>query len=606
MSANAQSAASVPDCRKDEADMNKQKQVILYERLSRDDGEDSVSNSIQNQRAMLEEYAERSNLKPYRHIQDDGYSGTNWNRPGWQELIAEVEAGRVKAIVVKNLDRLGRDYLRVGLFMEQIRDSGVRLIAVSDGIDTADGEDDFTPFRAILAEWYAKDASKKIRAVFKSRMEAGFTCTGSMPYGYIRDSDDKQTWHIDEPAAVVVRRIFQFVIDGKGAYQIAGILTAEKVLIPTAHYEATGNTSAVRHKYTDPYKWSGGVVRTILERREYMGIRILRKTYNESYKHKKRKATPEGEQLVFEGAIPQIVDEETWNNAQRLKRTVRRPAKDGRPPSPLTGILVCADCGKKHTHSRHYDHHNNRPRDEYVCGNYRQGTRNCTMHYIRTSVANAAILTAIRRVAQYAITNEAEFAEKVRMAFNTRHDSEVKDSKRRMAKASRRCDELDTLVTKLYETYALGKLPVNHYERMIAEYDAEQKALIQEIADLQEQIDSHAADSARTEKFMGVVRRYTEFEELTVPMLNEFVEKVVVHESEKTNGKRIQKIEVHLNFIGNFYIPYPEKTLEEIEAERKREERLRKVRERQRKYRERKKEEAAAVIKPAAKPKPAA
>jgi len=520
---------------------------ILYERLSRDDGEDSISNSILNQRQLLEDYAERSNLKPYRHIQDDGYSDTNWNRPGWQELMAEVEAGRVQTVVIKNLDRMGRDYLRVGLFMEQFREQGVRLIAVSDGIDTSAGEDDFTPFRAILAEWYARDTSKKIRAVFKSRMEAGFVCTGSIPYGYVRDSENKQLWHIDEPAAEVVRRIFQLVIDGKGVYQIADILAADKVLIPTAHYEAAGNTGAVHHEVSDPYGWRGGVVSSILERREYMGIRVLRKSYSDSYKNKKRKATPTDEQLLFEGAIPQIVNEETWNNAQRLRRTVRRPSKDGgRPPSPLTGLLICADCGKKLTHARNYDYSKNKAHDEYVCGNYRQGTKNCTMHYIRTSVAETAILHAIQHVAKYLISNEAEFIEKVRAASNLRQEAEVKDSRKRLVKARRRCDELDTLVKKLYETYALGKLSENHFDRMIGEYDVEQKALEQEIADLQKQIDSYTADSVRADKFIDLVRRYTGFEELTPSMLGEFIEKVVVHEGDKSSGKRIQELEIHI------------------------------------------------------------
>ena len=594
-----QCAATAFDCRKEEPAMKQPKQTILYERLSRDDGEDATSNSIQNQRAMLEDYAERNNLKPYRHICDDGFSGVDWRRPGWQELISEVEAGRVQTIVVKNLDRMGRDYLRVGLYMEQFRDSGVRLIAVNDGIDTAAGEDDFTPFRAILAEWYARDTSKKIRAVFKSRMEAGHHCSGSIPYGYIRDSEDKQVWHIDEPAAEVVRRIFNLVISGKGVYQIANILAADNVLIPTAHYESTGNAGAVRHKVTDPCAWRGGVVSTILKRREYMGIKILHKTYSDSYKQKKRKATPDDGLLIFEDAIPQIVDEETWNNAQRLRRTVRRPAKDGRPPSPLTGLLVCADCGKKLTHARSYDYRQNKERDEYVCGNYRQGTKNCSMHFIRASVATAAIQSAIRHVAHYALSNEEGFIEKVRSAFNTRQEAEAREGKKRLGKASRRCDELNTLVKKLYETYALGKLPESHFERMIAEYDVEQSALSQEITDLQAQIDSYATDSARAGKFMEIVRRYTDFDELSVPMINEFIAKVVVHEGDKSSGKRIQRVEVHMNFIGDLEIKQAEMSAEETDAERKLDEKRKRQSERQREWRKRKKEEAAAKLNPA-------
>ena len=607
MPANAQCAANAQDCRKD-AEIrtekpNKQKAVtILYERISRDDGEDRISNSIVNQQKLLVDYAERHNLKPYRHIQDDGWSGTVWTRPGWQELIAEVEAGRVQNIVVKNLNRIGRDYLRVGLFFEDLQSKNIRLIAVSDGIDTAAGEDDFTPFRAILAEWYARDTSKKIRAVFKSRMEAGFHCSGSIPYGYVRDRDDKQLWHIDEPAAKVVRRIFQLVIEGKGVYQIADILAADKVLIPTAHYEATGNTGAVRHEFSDPYGWRGGVVSYILERREYMGIKILHKTYSESYKNKKRKETPKDEQIVFEGAIPQIVDEETWHNAQRLRRTVRRPAKDGRPPSPLTGLLYCFDCGRKLTHARNFDYQKNRARDEYICANYRQGTKKCTMHYIRTNVVEEVILKTIRRVARYAITNEAEFIAKVRAASDLRQEAEIKESKKRLGKVKRRCDELDTLVKKLYETYALGKLPENHFDRMMAEYDAEQAALRQESAELQARIDDYAADSVRADKFIAIARRYTEFKELSVTMINEFIEKVVIHEGDKSSGKRIQRIEVHLNFIGDFDIPLLEKSAEEIEAERKLDEKRNKQSERQRKYRKRKKDEDAVKSDPTATP----
>lgn len=240
-----QSAANARDCRQ-EAEMSKsakQKYTILYERLSREDSRADDSLSIQNQRDFLENYAEQNGLKPYRHLQDDGYSGTQWARPGWQQLIAEIEAGRVSAVVTVNLDRVGRDYLRVGLFMEQLRDSGVRLICVSDGIDTANGiEDDFTPFRAILAEWYAKDCSKKIRTIFNSRMSQGYHCTGSIPYGYIHNPDNRQEWLLDDTAAATVRRIFQLVIDGKGVYQIANILSADKILIPSAHLREQGLT----------------------------------------------------------------------------------------------------------------------------------------------------------------------------------------------------------------------------------------------------------------------------------------------------------------------------------------------------------------------------
>jgi hypothetical protein len=457
---------------------------------------------------------------------------------------------------------MGRDYLRVGLYMEQFRDSGVRLIAVSDGIDTANGvEDDFTPFRAILAEWYAKYCSKKIRTIFNSRMSQGYHCTGSIPYAYVHNPDNRQEWLLDDTAAATVRRIFQLVIDGNGVYQIANILTADKVLIPSAHMQSLGE-HCTHSNYADQYNWRGGVVSTILERREYTGVKILKKTYTDSYKQKKRKVTPEDEQLTFEGAIPQIVDTEIWDLAQKLRRVVRRPAKDGRPPLPLTGILVCADCGKLLTHARNTDYCTGKAKNEYVCGNYRQGTKNCTMHYIRAEVVEELILTTIQRVIEYVRRNESEFTERVREAPNLQAEAEVKESKKRLVKANRRIAELDTLVTKLYETYAFGKLPKNHYDRMLEEYDNEQRT----IADLQSQIDGYAADSVRADKFIEIVRHYTEFLELNATLLNEFVEKVVIFEGDRSSGKRVQKVEIYLNFIGNFDVPIKpiEKSPEEI------------------------------------------
>jgi hypothetical protein len=295
--------------------------------------------------------------------------------------------------------------------------------------------------------------------------------------------------------------------------------------------------------------------------------------------------------LLFDGAIPQIIDAETWELAQKLRRVVRRPAKDGRPPSPLTGLLVCADCGKLLTHARNYDYQKDRARDEYVCGNYRQGTKNCTMHYIRTEVVNDLILQTIRRVTRYVRNNESGFVERVREMSNLRAEEEVKESKKRLGKAERRIAELDKLVTKLYETYALGKLPENHFERMIGEYDSEQTQLRQAIVELRSEISNYAEDSVRADKFIELVKRYTEFDVLSVQMLNELVEKVVIFEADRSSGKRVQKVDIYLSFIGNFDIPDEPitKTPEEIEAARKAEERRRKERDRQREYRAKKK-----------------
>jgi DNA invertase Pin-like site-specific DNA recombinase len=566
--------------------------TALYERLSHDDELQGESNSIANQKMFLEHYARKNGFLNLRHWQDDGISGVHFKRPAFQEMMAEVEAGNVGQIIVKDMSRFGRNYLHVGLYMETLAERGVRLIAVNDNVDTAKGEDDFTVFRNVMNEWYARDTSRKIRSIFNARMAEGKHCTGSIPYGFLHDPADRQKWIIDEEAAKVIRRIFQLVIEGHGVYQIAQILERDKVLIPTAHWLEMGAKENTHNTFKNPYLWRGGVVSSILKRREYMGYAVLHKTQNASYKNKKRTVTPESELIVIEDAYPAIVDEETWNNAQRLRRTVRRPTKYGKSPNPLTGLMYCADCGGKMTHERSIDsHRGGKNKNEYVCSRYRQRTDRCSIHYIRVPVVEELVLTAIRRVSEFARENEPEFVRKVRQTADTQREESVREAKKQRAKSKRRRDELDSIIKKLYETYATGKLPENQFERLVAEYDAEQKALDAGIVEMASAIERWEAESSRTDRFMELVRRYTEFTELTTPMLNEFVEKIVVHEADKSSGKRTQKVDIHFNFIGHFLPPSEEKeqTSEETAAYEKRELRLAKLREKRRVYRERKK-----------------
>jgi DNA invertase Pin-like site-specific DNA recombinase len=592
---DAQRAAKA-DCRK-EAIMKKQPVTILYARFSVNDEKDKESNSIGSQRILLEDYAKKNGLLPTTFIADDGFSGTIWNRPGWQEVVAKINSGEALALVVKDSTRIGRDHLRVGLYRELFAEKGVRLICINDGYDSDKGEDDFTPFRDILSEWYARDTSRKIRSAFEARTSEGKHVTGVIPYGYLHDPANRQNWILDETAAEVVRRIFQLVIEGNGVYQIANILEQEKTLIPTAHWESIGESGNVRHhSYKNQYMWRGGVISNIIEREEYMGNLILRKTQSDSYKRKKRKETPKDERLVFEGAIPQIIDEETWHNAQRLRRTVRRPAKNGDPPYRLTGLLYCADCGAKMTHDRSADFREGRKaKNEYVCSNYRQRTRECSIHFIRVPIVEKLILDAIRSVSGYVRDCEGEFVERVRETTNLRHEESVMENKKTLNKSLRRLDELGILIKKLYESFALGKIPEKHFDTLLADYDTEQTALEAETARLQSEIDVFDIDSTKVDKFINLVRRYTDFSELTTPMLNEFVEKVIVHEADKTSGKRVQKVDIYLNFIGKFDAPHIEAppTAEEIEAERQKQEKRRaQQRERNRKFRERKKHAA--------------
>ena len=323
----------------------KGKITILYERLSREDERENESVSIENQKAFLENYAVKEGFTNYVHVSDDGWSGTRWDRPGFLEMMNKVERGEVQNILIKDMSRLGRDHLRVGLFLEQLREQGVRLIAVAESIDTEKGEDDFMPFRNIIAEWQARDTSRKIRTIFGARTAQGKHVTGAIPYGYIHDPDDRQKWLLDEEAAPVVKRIFRSIIEGKGVQIIANELTADGILNPAAHWQKIG--AGMKKPYSDPYKWSATTVTHILKKEEYIGWVVLNKTVKETYKAKRKQNAPEN-RLIFKDCHPAIVDEETWSVVQRLRETTRKVHhKSEATPNPLTGVLICSDCGHK-------------------------------------------------------------------------------------------------------------------------------------------------------------------------------------------------------------------------------------------------------------------
>lgn len=536
--------------------------TILYERLSHEDGRENESLSIENQKEYLEEYAIRNSFTNFIHIADDGWSGTRWDRPGFLQMLEKVESGNVGQIVIKDMSRLGRDHLRVGLFLEQLRDMGVRLIAAAEGIDTAKGEDDFMPFRNLFAEWHARDTSRKIRAIFGGRTAAGKHVTGAVPYGYLHDPQDRQKWIVDEEAAPIVQRIFQSIISGKTLTKIAEELTAEKVLTPNAHWQSIGAKVSRGAHNADPYKWSIPTVIAILKKEEYMGWKVLNKTGTDSYKSKKRQATPENK-LIFKDSHPAIVDEETWNIVQRLRGTKRRTYKLDGEANPLTGVLYCADCGAKMYHKRGETGRDNKPHDEYTCSSYRHYSRSCTCHYIRVSVIENLILTAIRQVSKYALENEAEFVERVREESELQQEKAVRESRKKLAKSKRRRDEVSGLVKKLYEAYAAGKIPEKHFSELLTDYDTEQENLDREIAQLQAGIDRYNTDSVRADRFLELVKKHTEFTEFSPALLNEFVEKIVVHEADKSSGQREQQIDIYLSFIGKFELPESELPQEE-------------------------------------------
>lgn len=582
--------------------LNSIKITALYERLSRDDELQGESNSITNQKHFLEDYARKNGFVNIRHFTDDGVSGTTFDREGFQSMIAEVEAGNVAVIIVKDMSRFGRDYLKVGFYTEvMFKEKGVRFIAINNGKDSSNQQDsDFTPFLNIMNEWYARDSSRKIQAIFKARMQEGKRVSPSVPYGYRRDPDDKQHLIIDPEPAAVVRRIFKLVLEGNGVNRIADILYADKILIPSAYAEKYYPENQHSKSFHDPIRWTNQTIIHILEKREYMGHTVLGKTISESYKTKKRRKATEDELMIFENTHEAIIDEETWNNVQRLIETKRRPKKNGAPPCRLSGLLYCADCGSKLSHR--YNSRNKYDADNsYGCSSYRQYTRNCTMHYIRVSVVEKLILETIREVSAYALSNEKEFVKKVREASDVQQEATMKEYRRRLGKAKRRHEELDDLVKKLYESFATGKIPEKHFDRLLSGYDNEQTALEAEMQELQTGLDRYGADSVRADRFLELVKRYTDFSELTTPMLNEFIEKVVVHEADKSTGDRVQKVDIYLNFIGAFTVPKMEDALtaeQEAREQRKLQARNREREQnrlRMQRYRARQKELAAAA-----------
>jgi DNA invertase Pin-like site-specific DNA recombinase len=593
-----ESAANANGRRK-EADV-KTKKTILYCRLSKDDGDSQESNSIQNQRRILGEYAEQNGFAPYEFAVDDGYTGTNYDRPGWQETIAGVEAGEVGAVIVKTLDRMGRNYLQTGMYREMFQERGVRLIAVSDGVDTFVRDDDFTPFREIMAEWYARDTSRKIKAVLHSKGRDGKPLTNKAPYGFVKDRNDKNAWRVDPEAAAVVRRIFALTIEGKGPYEIARLLHDEKVERPSRHLARNGMVNCPSWLGSDPYLWQGTTISAMLSRPEYAGHTANFRTSSVNFKAKKRRKNAREDWMVFPNTHEAIVTQETWDLAQKLRLTARRTDTTGEA-NPLTGLMFCADCG-----ARMYNHRGKGSCDRYTCSTNFRGIQRyaprCSGHHIATSAVRGIILDALRRTGGYAREHEDEFVELVREKSAVRQGETAQSHKRQIAKNEHRIAELEKIFRGLYEDKILGRLPPERFDEMTAGYERERADLMARNAGMQAEIDAWNEDGERAGKFIGLARRYARFEELTPAMINEFVDKIVVHESEwserngrdSRRGTRRQKVDVYLKYIGGFDAP-DTRAAEEIEAERLAEEKLERARRSKREYSRRRKEKKRAA-----------
>lgn len=552
--------------------MGRDKITALYERLSRDDELQGESNSILNQKKYLEDYARSKGLTNIRHFTDDGYSGTNFNRPGFTALLEEVKAGNVSVICVKDMSRFGRNYLQVGYYTEILfPDKGVRFIAINNNIDSDNpAENEFTPFLNIMNEWYAKDTSKKIKAVFRNRMEQGLRCSGAIPYGYTRKPDDKQTLYVDPEAAEVVKRIFAMAAEGKPLRTIAETLQAEKVLIPSAYWEQKGMASR-NHNYHDPYLWTNSSVAYILERQEYLGHTVLGKTISENFKTKKRRKAKPDELLIFPNTHEAIVDQDTWDLANKLrKRSPRKLPSSGKVTHRLSGLIFCADCGARMVYASPESAHSDKDYDSFSnfqCSSYRSIYTNCTTHFIKASALEEIILKAVQTVSEYALKNEEEFLSELMTQWEARQNQISDTEKKELAAAKRRFRELDDLIQSLYESKVKGSIPERQVERLIAQYDEEQILLEERIAELKGPETPSGPKKADVARFMDLLHRYQNITELTDTMLYEFIEKVEVHEP--TGGRtkyRRQQVDVYFNFIGHYLPEGTVQTEEEFRA----------------------------------------
>lgn len=555
--------------------MRNEKITPLYERLSRDDELQGESNSISNQKQMLEDFARRNGLPNPTHFTDDGISGTRFDRPGFLAMMEEVEAGRVEAIVIKDMSRLGRDYLKVGQVMEVLRQRGVRLIAINDGVDSLKGDDDFTPFRNIMNEFYARDTSRKIRSVFKSKGMSGKHLTGTVIYGYLWD-EKREHWLVDEEAAEVVRRIFALTLEGYGPYQIACKLSADRIEIPVVHL-ARFNEGVNRSKpVKDPYGWGSSTIVNILKKREYLGHTINFKT-RKHFKDKKSHYVSEDEWTIFENTHEAIIDQQTFDLVQKIRSNVRRYPNGWGEAAPLTGLLYCADCGGKM-----YVHRTNNGRriSQYTCSNYTKvpcGTLCPTQHRINESAVLTLVSDTLRAIAEYSRNDRTEFIHTVQETQVAQQSADISKKRRHLAAAQKRAGELEKLICKIYEDNALGKLPDARYRALDAQYAKEQDALEIEIAELEKAVTGYEQSQKSAEKFIALIDKYEIFDTLTNTMLNEFVEKILVHErARKGSQDTTQEIEIHFNFLGRYIPPSLQPvplTPEEQEELRKKEER---------------------------------
>lgn len=538
--------------------------TALYERLSKDDEQQGESNSITNQKQYLEEFARKNGFTNVQHFTDDGYTGRNFNRPGFQAMLAEIQAGRVGTVIVKDMSRFGRNYLQVGFYTEILfPQKCVRFIAINNSVDSDRPQDnDFTPFLNIMNEWYAKDTSNKIKSIFLSRMGDGKRCSGSIPYGYNRLPDDKQTLVVDPVASQVVKRIFELAAAGNTPPEIARQLERDNVLIPSAYTLQYHPEQCNRKAEMGNTRWNDSTVREILNRREYLGHTILRKTIGINFKTDARRFATEDEQFVFENTHEPIIDAELWDQAHKGLKHVMRRLKDGTHQTEclLPGLVYCADCGSRLGYETHY-YKSGEAYHNFRCSRYANRTRDCTFHYINEQHLYQLVLHSIQRISRRVIVDERGFAEELRNQWQIQADSKPQLYKEEMQKIKHRLGELDRLISGLYENFVSGLLPEKQYKSLMQKYSEEQTALENRATEIEKALEETTVSSAQIGTFMKLIKKYKEPTELTAEMACALIDKIVVHESTGTKPNRQQRVDIYYNFVGQFDLPFTEEEI---------------------------------------------
>lgn len=517
--------------------------TALYCRLSQDDMLQGESNSITNQKAILKKYAEDNGFCNTVYYIDDGVSGTTWEREGFKAMLADIEEGKVGTVITKDLSRLGRDYLKTGEYIEIIfPDHDVRYIAINDGVDTLKSENELMAFKNIFNDWYARDTSKKIRAVFKAKGQSGKHLSNPI-YGYKHSETDKNLWVIDEDAAEVVRKIFRFCIEGYGPSKIARILTQEGIPTPTAYALSQGRDNG--HKNAKLHRWGSETIAHILEKAEYCGHTVNFRTHVKSYKNKKRVDNPKEDWLIFDNTHEAIISQQEFDLVQELRKNKRRPTKH-EEVNPFSGICYCADCGKKLYLCRATTM--TADQEHLKCGTYAKDKNGCTIHFIRTIVLKEIILGELNKMISFVMENEDEFIQAAMDNSVQKQSSELAKSRKKLRDAEKRIAELDRLFIRLYEDNVSGKISDERFSIMSAGYEDEQKKLRATVAELTDFIETAEQKSADVTAFIQVVQKYEHITELTPEIMHELIEKIVVHAPDKSSGHRTQEIEIHYRF----------------------------------------------------------